>query len=182
MLMFFSLRTRKWKRTATYDENYYFLLNSGGLSVSIDDSIYWPPDDKSHILGLNLVSGQLKKISLENAISGYNEVDIFRFWMLKQHDDCTSWEKIFSFNPGDSRLIYLFEMGKCLLGEAPKELKLLDPCKVALRECEENTIIWQGSKRNFPSFTVGIGYVESLISPFGTTKYDEDEDDHEIKE
>lgn len=73
-------------------------------------------------------------------------------------------------------------MGKYLLGKYPEELKLLDPSKVTLEECEENTIIWQGSEHVADTLSIACGYFESLISPFVTTKYDEDEDDHEIKE
>ncbi|XP_010691774.1 F-box protein CPR1-like [Beta vulgaris subsp. vulgaris] len=196
----FSLNAGKWKRTATLDEDYYFSMARTNISVLVNDTIYWPPHlldglqgKESHIVGLNLVSGQLKKIQLNDLVIGYNNVDVFQMegglslggisylngyhicdvWMLKQHDNCTSWEKIFSLNIGkDTRLMYLFETGKCFVGDYYEKLKLLDPSKG-----EQNSVICQGSKEGtLTSITDVWGYVESLISPFGRTKHDEDED------
>ncbi|KMT00625.1 hypothetical protein BVRB_9g219200 [Beta vulgaris subsp. vulgaris] len=193
----FSLRAGKWEKTATLDENFYLSIDPEGLSVSVNDTIYWPPRVRqggngvgTHIDGLNLVSGQLKKFSLKNVVIGYDEVDVFQMegclslscirylkvdhvsdvWMLKQHDDWTSWEKIFSINIGKTRLLYLFETGKCLVVKDLEKLKLLDPSKVALEECEEGTVIRQGSEEETSSYiSQAWGYVESLMSPFGTT-------------
>ncbi|XP_048493170.1 F-box/kelch-repeat protein At3g06240-like [Beta vulgaris subsp. vulgaris] len=149
----FSLSTGKWKRTATLDDDYYFSMARTNISV--------------------LIEGCLSLGGISN-LNGYHVCDV---WMLKQHDD-DSWEKFFSINIGkDTRLLYLFDMGKCLVGDYYERLKLLDSSKVTQEECEENTVICEGSKEGtLTPITDAWGYVESLISPFGRIKYDEDED------
>ncbi|KNA16584.1 hypothetical protein SOVF_087520 [Spinacia oleracea] len=199
----YSLRIGKWKETSCLNGDYYFPIDRGDFSVLVDDTLYWPPtvprheNEKSYIVGLNLVSGKLKKTPLTVVLTGYDyakvlgtkgylslccvkyekcSLCVYDVWMLKQHDDWNSWEKTFSINMKDTELFYSFETGKCLLSmetEDKFQIVLHDPSQVAaLEQYEEGAFVWQGSKNSkFFRYFIGDawGYVESLISPFGTT-------------
>ncbi|XP_021862979.1 F-box protein CPR1-like [Spinacia oleracea] len=159
-------------------------------------------DEGNHIVGLNLVDGKLKKFPLMNLLIGYgDEVRVFQMkgclslccskdgdysskvfdvWMLKQHSDWSSWEKKFSFHVRAGFLVRSFETGKFLVRLDSDHLMIYDPSQVAPEHYEEGTDIWQGSKEQIYSkgyLKEAWGYAESLISPFGTTVSDDNEED-----
>ncbi|KAL2934358.1 F-box protein CPR1 [Bienertia sinuspersici] len=202
----FSLRAGKWIKVDSLDENnFYKLYYSHGYAV--DDTMYWPPEnfDKkgSDMIALNLVSGQLRKIPLMNFGINYSYFRVSQIkgclslycmsvtntsphllvtdvWMLKQRDNWDSWEKMFTLRDTFSSLLHIFDTGECLVKQGANQLMLHSPSHAALKEYEEGSVMWHTSEQD-PLFHSlhARGYVESLISPFGTPWY---EDDNETPE
>ncbi|KAL2924333.1 F-box protein CPR1 [Bienertia sinuspersici] len=206
----YSLRAREWITMATVDCSFDW---DGSQSVVANDTLYFPPGPPgirhSHILGLNLVSGELKEYPLFNFIIGYCEVyvsrvkgclslccfkylnedytsKIFDLWMMKQPDEWNSWEKVFSISVGDLYLHCIFETGKCLVTRE-EQLEFIDPYEVAAEQYKDGSDICKGSREGvnflvYPFTGEAWTYAESLISPFGTFTSNDYEDVSRVEE
>ncbi|KAL2896421.1 hypothetical protein RDABS01_038205 [Bienertia sinuspersici] len=166
-----------------------------GEAIVVGDTMYWCSKYfvGRRIVGFDLVSKKLVEYPRLDCQCGYNSLELFRvkgclsllggggkgknnnvsdFWMLKNPDDWSSWQKILSVDLTDVSLLTFSETGKCLVRQG-EELKLVDPCKEAL-ECTK------GNGADSRGYVITKDHVESLISPFGITKVDEDEDESSI--
>ncbi|XP_021736520.1 F-box protein At3g07870-like [Chenopodium quinoa] len=150
-----------------------------GYISSIDDykieaRVY--RDEKSHIVGLNLVSGLLTKVQLPNLLTRNFDAKVFEIkgslslcctmydhgrrhttrvydvWTLKNNGDGNSWEKSFSINIKGLTLLYIFETGKCLVTRNSNQLMLFDPNEATSSSSTEGdgevAAIWQRRKRS----------------------------------
>ncbi|KMT02470.1 hypothetical protein BVRB_9g204180 [Beta vulgaris subsp. vulgaris] len=179
----FSWKEGKWRSINGLDEDVgnHLLLNS----VWIDDTLFWPPNPSSEsIVGFNFVSEKLEVYPMMIwsscvylgmdlyrldgclALFGHKDDEASDFWVLKKHDDWSSWKKSFTVNLRNVSLINFSETGKCLVRHSD-QLKLVDVCKEALERVRGDF--------NFSPMVKTGNYIESLISPYGTTMSDEEE-------
>ncbi|XP_021742269.1 F-box/kelch-repeat protein At3g23880-like [Chenopodium quinoa] len=191
-LWVFSLKAGAWKYSVLSCDNgcepFEFIKMD---RVLINDTLYWTVGKWGNagctksIICCNFVDEQITEIPLpgsgdlvimSSVINGC--LALYRYkigqprevWILKQKSDGNSLEKLFSV-PCSSVLYPLWmnfsPSGKCLVKHA-RQLKLVDP---AVEDIEP----FHGIDFDESVFAVHQ-HVESLISPFGTSLNDEDND------
>ncbi|KAL2895461.1 hypothetical protein RDABS01_011370 [Bienertia sinuspersici] len=209
----YSLRRKTWKLLSVLDK---VLSGKELLTYNIevvDDTLYWSPcsisnDERltKHIVGLNLVTEQVKLFSWMDWLSAYGDTNFFVIngflslycssyvdddnqrdykpvsdvWTLKQNDDWSSWEKKFSVHHGGMYLALFTPTRKFLVNREflfnMTQFKLID----ATKDAEEQS---QGEACLLADRTIGCGgglYVESLIWPYSTIKSAEEEEDSQV--
>uniref|UniRef100_A0A803LER1 F-box associated beta-propeller type 3 domain-containing protein n=1 Tax=Chenopodium quinoa TaxID=63459 RepID=A0A803LER1_CHEQI len=198
----FSLRDGEWKRiVGKFNRRELpIAVRLGDEALLIDDTLYWPPRlvqcydqyfKAKHIVGFDLISEKFKEIPWPDdscwcskvdlyrfkghltyrGSKGNNSRDIWDFWMLKYVDKTGTWEKLFTVDLTNVLFYNFSKTDKCLVRQF-EQLKLIDPCKEALEQV-------RGDKKYSHMATTG-DYVESLVSPFATTKIDEEDGNYEV--
>ncbi|XP_021846574.1 F-box protein At4g22390-like [Spinacia oleracea] len=191
----FSLSTGKWKRI--YDLDDFFTVYetiSCGETAMINDVLYWSlrfpdsTDGPKRVIGFDLVNEKMKQFPWMDWLSDYSCAEFFIMngclslrcnrssdgvsdvWTLKQYDDWSSWEKLFSIHVPVMNVLSITPTGKFLIQQYSthqnmKQIMMIDPSKDDQEQIQGNTYcpgevnIWDA-----------VTYVESLISPFETNQ------------
>uniref|UniRef100_A0A803L9K0 F-box domain-containing protein n=1 Tax=Chenopodium quinoa TaxID=63459 RepID=A0A803L9K0_CHEQI len=180
----------KWKRVRAGMEEESIARRLRDQAVLVGDVMYWAPafSFNGEIAGFDVVTENLVKYPVLDWQSGYHELGLYQvngclslsgskkedvtdFWMLKDPNDWSSWQKILSVDLTNISLITFSETGKFLVRKS-NEFKLVEPCKESL-EC------FKGKHTNYAHMVMTRDYVESLISPFGATEADQGIDNSE---
>ncbi|XP_021858013.1 uncharacterized protein [Spinacia oleracea] len=197
----FSVGGMKWKTIVGRFHRRYLPLavTLDDKALFIDGILYWPPTGYTsrgkakHMIGFDLNSEKFEEFPWIDDINMYSKVDLFRFkgcltfrgrdwknfdvwdfWMLKKVDGSSSWEKLFSVDLTNVSFFCFSETDdKCLVWHF-EQFKLIDPCKEAL-ECFRGDV-------NFCHIAESRDYVESLVSPFVTTNFDEEVNSNETSD
>ncbi|XP_021749056.1 F-box/kelch-repeat protein At3g23880-like [Chenopodium quinoa] len=194
----YSLSTGEWNVLSHTDTVFrYFKPELVPLQTAVDDILYWSivvsHRKIRHIIGVDIVNLNFKEFPWMDWLDRYSRASFFEMngclsllcyslsrqpqadvWTLKQGNEWSSWEKMFSFDIGHKYLLHITSNGKFLAQNYLKphisQITLIDPSRDTLQ---------QSSLDIYLNMVAARGYVESLVSPFGAIKSTKEED-HEV--